>query len=279
MREYSDLFVTLFTIVYTFIDRFGVKMTSPEVTDKCTDSNNSVRKLIQQFSPEKNRSNKVEDTENENFGDDTPVNDTNSGSQSKTDDTSSESQSKTDDTSSESQSKTPLPSEAPSSTSPAISPDISHLRQNSRELNRLWLQSSFNKSNPHIEKCLDLPLTQPALLIQHLKTNKDTSSLPATPLDVPDCKTEDKKGKVEKKSSFNKLQIPKIFSHITRNSSPRNREIPPFKSSHSPPPQVSNNQDNLALTESQQLDQSRTGSRNKFKVEGPTVWLGTESGG
>ena len=144
--------------------RFGVKMTSPDVTDKFTDSNNSVQKLIQQFSPEKNRSNKVEDTENENFGDDTQ-------------------KATSDDTSSESQSKTPLPSEAPSSASPGISPDISHLRQNSRELNRLWLQSSFNKSSPHIEKCLDLPLSQPALLIQHLKVHKDTTSLPVTPLD------------------------------------------------------------------------------------------------
>ena len=88
-----------------------------------------------------------------------------------------------------------------------------------------------------------------------------------------------KKQKVEKKSSFNKLQIPKIFSAITRNSSPKNREITAATTSSPPNPLATQSETNLTRSESLQSDIQRSTGRTRLKIEGPTVWVGTQSGG
>ena len=55
---------------------------------------------------------------------------------------------------------------------PLISPDISHYREDSRERNRLWLQSSFNKSNPQLVASVILP---------EIQTPIDQVNQPSTP--------------------------------------------------------------------------------------------------
>ena len=47
--------------------------------------------------------------------------------------------------------------------SPINSPDVSHSRESSREMNRLWLQSNFNKSNPQLVTNINLPGSNTAL--------------------------------------------------------------------------------------------------------------------
>ncbi|KAI6653506.1 TNF receptor-associated factor 4 [Oopsacas minuta] len=254
-------------VIISKYERFGIKQSSLEVPHLDNHKQEplgpikTVQKLIQQFSPEKRHSTKVEDTENENFEDYRIL---------------------PEDNSSETQSKPPLQSAEESSRNlTGISPDITQNKRNSKELNRLWLDSSFNKSNPQIQITVNDPQNQ-TVILQKLSEGHSIDLL-STQLDPPDNKTDketEKNEKVEKKTSFNKILIPKIFSHITRNSNPKPRDIPPFTTPASLNPETTVSHSSLVRSDSgSQSDHNRPASRNKFKMDGPTVWVGTESGG